>query len=464
MTMLLAGCPEPQLTAVDLVRPTEWVAVAACEPAAPKVDVLFVVDDSGSMLDTADALAENLSDFGHVYARAGLDVRIAVTRTSVPSSDCAADDVALVASSCRDRLEDFVAPPSHESDSGDAAQTCARTCAEDAFTIAPSPVHGDDTSRVRPWIAPDTVEDLPAALACLGQVGVSGCDAESPLAAVLRVLDRTDDPADPAFGFVRPDAALAVVILTDEDDCSRPDGALPLPVDGTRSSACWRAGSRCERDGEPWCEPNPGGALLDLDAVFARLDALEADKQRFVEGQRVFVSAVAGVPRAFPEEPLRYAFDTGTPFEAAFGVGPGCTEPGMAAPPVRVRAVAEAYAAWNRDLVSTCGETWLPALACIPGGPPQLERLCFEADAEDDAQRLAETCILVDDVGNTPVALPTCDEVCDDEGCTQAVPPDAEACVIWVPQGCEDRAEARLLRRDPASAGRCVEVRCGIEL
>ncbi len=463
--MVLAGCSDPQLTEVDLIRPTEWIAAAACTPAPPKVDVLLVVDDSASMLDVADTVAENLADFGGVYARAGLDVRIAVTRSSVPGPDCVADDTALVATSCRDRLEDFITTSSHESAAADATQACLRTCEDGASVVSPSTVDGDDPPRARPWIELDTVDDPAKALACLGQVGISGCTAEAPLAAVLRVLDRTADPNDPAFGFVRADAALAVVIITDEDDCSRPRGAPPLAPDDTQSVSCWNAGAQCEgRDGESWCEPRVDGTLLELDAVYARLDALEANKQRYVEGQRVFVSAVAGVPRPFPEQPVHYPFGTGTAFEQAFGVGPGCTEQGTAAPPVRVRAVAEAYAEWNLDLVSTCGESWVPALACLPGGAPQLDRLCLDANPRWDAHQLEDACMLIDDVGGASAVLPTCLETCDEAGCIDAVPPDAQACVQWVPFGCEGRAEARLIRRDPVAGGRCVEARCGLEL
>jgi len=58
---------------------------------------------------------------------------------------------------------------------------------------------------------------------CISQVGANGCGFEAPLEAMKRALDGTN-PEN--AGFMRMDAYLAVVILTDEDDASVADPAL----------------------------------------------------------------------------------------------------------------------------------------------------------------------------------------------------------------------------------------------
>ena len=61
---------------------------------------------------------------------------------------------------------------------------------------------------------------------CIAAVGDSGCGFEQPLASVVRALGADGRPAPPENqGFLRPDALLFIVLLTDEDDCSVPAGS-----------------------------------------------------------------------------------------------------------------------------------------------------------------------------------------------------------------------------------------------
>ena len=82
-------------------------------------------------------------------------------------------------------------------------------------------------------------------LSCIAQLGVGGCGFEHQLESVLRALGADGAPAPPQnANFLRPDAFLQVVLLTDEDDCSAPpDSDLfdsssmrPWPIRSARSS------------------------------------------------------------------------------------------------------------------------------------------------------------------------------------------------------------------------------------
>ena len=58
---------------------------------------------------------------------------------------------------------------------------------------------------------------------CIAALGESGCGFEHPFASITRALGADGSPA-PAEnqGFLRPEAFLFIVIVTDEDDCSAP--------------------------------------------------------------------------------------------------------------------------------------------------------------------------------------------------------------------------------------------------
>ena len=58
---------------------------------------------------------------------------------------------------------------------------------------------------------------------CIAAVGENGCGFEHQLGAVARALgaDGARAPVE-NDGFLRPDAALAIVLVSDEDDCSAP--------------------------------------------------------------------------------------------------------------------------------------------------------------------------------------------------------------------------------------------------
>jgi hypothetical protein len=65
---------------------------------------------------------------------------------------------------------------------------------------------------------------LEAVFSCIAPLGESGCGFEQPFAAITRALgaDGLGQPPPENQGFLRADAYLAIVMLTNEDDCSVP--------------------------------------------------------------------------------------------------------------------------------------------------------------------------------------------------------------------------------------------------
>ncbi len=162
-----------------------------------KMDVLFVIDNSGSMAEEQMNLAANFPKFIEVlntFHESKLDYRVGVTTTSFPTK--------------------FLG-------------ITVGTGEEGALLKSASMTH--------PWLE-RTDPNVSETFTTIATVGVDGSGQEQPLkAAQAAVTTRVADQSN--AGFLRPDALLAVIILTDEDDGSAGDpqmtGGLPIPLPGT---------------------------------------------------------------------------------------------------------------------------------------------------------------------------------------------------------------------------------------
>jgi hypothetical protein len=136
------------------------------QPAQPKSDILFTVDDSCSMAEEQAALAQNFSSFIRFATAGNVDYRIAVTTT---------DD--------RSRAGRFVTAPGE------------------------------------PVFLERSVVNVQSLFAKRVNVGTNGSGEERPLATTLKALTPPLSVTSNA-GFLRPDANLAVIIVTDAPDQS----------------------------------------------------------------------------------------------------------------------------------------------------------------------------------------------------------------------------------------------------
>lgn len=149
----------------------------------PKLDILWVIDDSCSMFDEQARLIDNLSQFVGYADQQNADYQMAVTKTEARSRNAG-------------RLERCFPHPSvirH-----DYADTATR---EEAFE-------------------------------CLFNVGTNGNGIEAGLGAAKRALERAIDPnnndpsVNPNAALLRSDAKLAIVVMSDEDDQSLDQDAV----------------------------------------------------------------------------------------------------------------------------------------------------------------------------------------------------------------------------------------------
>ena len=187
----------------------EIVAQLLPEPN-PNLDILFVVDNSGSMFDEQESLARWANEylFGVLQLELGAlpNLHIGVISTnmgagSTPIAGCqGSGDRGILQN--QPRVADCTGP-------------------SDRYI---RDVANPDGTRDRNYEG-----ELAETFGCIAQLGVEGCGYEQPLKAMKRALDpnNTDNA-----GFLREDALLAVVFVTDEDDCSALDTAMFQPSAG----------------------------------------------------------------------------------------------------------------------------------------------------------------------------------------------------------------------------------------
>lgn len=185
-----------------------------------KMDIVFVVDDSGSMAEEQNNLAVNFPKFVQkiesfkTKGGSKLDWRIAVTTTARNVS-------------YKIQVPGFGAMDMNEK--GD----------DGAFRKG-SGCGGNNT-----WVDMND-SNAEGTFQCRAKAGTGGSSIEMPLESLkLALVDRVADGKN--AGFLRPDALLAFVILTDEDDCSRSDNNFTIANDkcdtmqGTNTVASYKA-------------------------------------------------------------------------------------------------------------------------------------------------------------------------------------------------------------------------------
>ena len=368
------------------------------------VDILFVVDNSASMGEEQAMLSRDIDAFLDVLDSPDrrANYRIGFTTTDDGNPWCQGtgpEGGNLRLTSCRSRLDEFAGGTDDFSQ-----EACLDLCPDDWETIAIQPTSTDEDPQLvaRPWIEstegvanlPDGLT-MPQAFQCLSPQGTNGCGFESPLESMWKALRRSETDTEPAYGFIRDHATLAIVHLTDEADCSYNDEweTIFLP-EGNRvfwsdpnasaptSALCWNAGVACvgsgvydacesidlDADGNEVANAEDDAVLHPVARYVDFVQDLESTKQLVTPDQQVLVSVIGGVDPGLGNVTVTYQDALDDPqFQNDFGIGPGCTSPnGAAIPPVRMREFAEAFSVeLDRNMFSICDDDFSPALRAV---------------------------------------------------------------------------------------------------
>ncbi len=202
------GDPGPSPVQFDLGGVPDLGELPPPSTHCEAVDLLFVIDDSYSMADEQANLVASFPAFIAGITEllgATTDYRVGVITT---------DDYVFNAPGCT-RLGDLVTQTGGEASS---AASCGPFAEGQPFMT--------------------DADDLAASFSCAAAVGISGASDEKPMEALTTLLARHGSPCN--ADFVRDDAVLVIVLITDEED----DG------DSDRDPADWHDAVVAAKDGD----------------------------------------------------------------------------------------------------------------------------------------------------------------------------------------------------------------------
>jgi hypothetical protein len=218
---VLAGCAK-----LDSVPPN---AIQDCNlqatPGIAATDILFVVDDSTSMANEQTLLRNGLYQFIQQLAASPIaaNYQIGVTTTSVAGWS--------------DSQTTYVAGPS--TGLPYAAGTIVAIAKDGNGNALPGEFVYASGAYAGPRILVSGQASLVPDFEANVQVGVDGSNREEPFRAARLALEKAG-AGGPNEGFLRHGARLAIVFLSDEDDCSGPSDPTISDSAGCRAA---KAGS-----------------------------------------------------------------------------------------------------------------------------------------------------------------------------------------------------------------------------
>jgi hypothetical protein len=393
------------------------------------VDLLFMIDDSSSMRNSQDNLMRNFPVLMNTLQNlpGGLpNVHIAVI-----SSDMGAGDGSIAgcdSSGGKHGIFQYT-----------ARGNCTSTgLAAGATYISNIGGQGNYTG------------DLADVFTCIAAIGESGCGFEHQFAAITRALGVDGQPPPlENQGFVRPDAYLAIVMITDEDDCSASPG-VPLYDTGSNTNIASQLGPptnfRCNEFGHlcsdgtgtlvhpsrnaPGADVNASvsyagctsndseGYLLSVRETANRIKALKGD-----DGQ-VMVAAITGAPSP-------YVVGWKAPSTADTSCGaPSCPWPvihhacnaadgSFADPAVRINELVRQFGA-NGTTLSICADDFSPALSNIASEIVEyVNAPCIQGRIAKRPGTTREDCTVTDNT--TGGSVPACADTGGAAGCWRLV-------------------------------------------
>lgn len=195
---LLASCATEGANVGQYLSPVETLPDDYVEKDSNKLDLLFVIDSSNSMRDEQESLAANIDAV--VQQLQSRPQGLPSLHIGVVSADMGAGPYFIIG--CDGNGDDGLFQIGN-----DGTGLCSSD--SERFISVPAGTTSDSTE--------ESFADL---VACNTVLGISGCGFEQPLSSMRRGLELSGGLNG---DFVREDAHLAVVILSDEDDCSALD-------------------------------------------------------------------------------------------------------------------------------------------------------------------------------------------------------------------------------------------------
>jgi len=446
-TLVLAACSDH----ADLVNVGGMQEVLVM-PAIPvhDLDVLFMVDDSPSMTDKQESLRASFPRMMDQLAL--LPDGLPNLHVGVITSDMGAS-----------ALDGTVGPGV----GGTAQGACnekgkAGVLRNDPYN--PTLITGNYISDVAGPMGREVnyTGGLGDVFSAIANVGMGGCGFEQPLAAIANAVSPNNSAN---AGFLRDGANLAVVILSDEDDCSLAHTGLlstDISVLGPlQSFRCTRYGVTCDDGGATTDAMNQTGSKSGChqntaSPYLADVDALAHDL-RFnlkADPSQVMVAAIVGDPT--PVEVELRAPQGGTtqiPALAHSCSYAGNDGPAVADPAVRIAEFVSQFAG-RGALTSVCNaDLTLPLTQIGISTRQMMGDGCLAvklADTRGDQVGVQPMC----EVTDGDATLPSCDSASVGQDCWVVIG-DPNRC-----PGSPDNLRIEIQRAEPQVTQRYTHVKC----
>jgi len=170
----------------DAVATIQQVTDSFVQQATSKVDILWVVDSSGSMQEEQSYLGQNFASFISQVAKSNADFQIGVTTTDV----CDDQDPSRISLNLRRCPTPSGAATSH--------------------------LRGSLVGQISQKVLSRTTSNLESKFTTYSNVGINGSGYEHGLTAAKMAIEKS--LAGQNENFVRKDAFLAVIVVSDEED------------------------------------------------------------------------------------------------------------------------------------------------------------------------------------------------------------------------------------------------------
>jgi len=311
-----------------------------------KLDLLFMIDDSPSMQEEQANLARNFPRL--IDALKNMPSGPPDLHLGVVSSDMGAGTL-VTSGPCADSLGQ-----------GGVLQVrdgCGLDVKNGRFLIAPA---DGSTSNFQ--------GDISEVFACMAKLGTVGCGFEHQLQSVRMALSGFVSANN---GFLRSDGHLAVVYITDEDDCSATANSTMYesPVSGQDSSLrCSLAGHLCNGSSPPAAifstplancvaAPDGGGKLIPVQTYI--------DEMMRLRTQSVSVSVIGGWPADVATANYEIGYSSTSASSDLLTSIPICKSAnGSAAVELRMKQFVDAFGSAG-TIISICQDDFSNAMAQV---------------------------------------------------------------------------------------------------
>ncbi len=428
------------------------------------VDILFMIDNSSEMTEMQQKLYVQIPAFLNTLA--ALPSGLPNLHIGVIDSDMGAPGDSARSIGCTAMGDQGVLQSASRSD---AAVTPPIMCTDSTLTTGPDVAHTyiSDVMGIQNFTAP-----ISSVLQCISLLGDTGCGFEHQLASIARALgaDGQGPPSDNA-NFLRPDAGLAIVILSNEDDCSATPPTTLYSLNGGMQNLNNPLGPianyRCNQFGHLCVDPAAGSNAFEMPPLTPPADAVQnasgmptltlteckdndtstgmlTPVSQFVAGIRalkadpdnqIVVAAIVGPPSPYTVAWVPESGGQNTQpgelwpvVEHSCGAAGGYVNPNgqistdgsFGDPGVRLAQFASAFS--NSTLGSVCDSSYLSTMSLIASKVSQLATsatsmvICLNGPAQTNAQGQPACAVTEDVVDSSNVASQKTIANCNENG------------------------------------------------